>query len=176
MKRLAHIAAVVVLAAALPSCSDSLNPFAKKEFRPCPGLAVLRDTGRITDYRPGDGRDLLDVRYTVDIANVTASCRYDGQTVRMSVNIDLIFTRGPAAEGAEMRAPYFVAITRGEDEIVAKRIFDSEIEFPDSRRRAGVREEVDQIIPLLPDESGADYEVIVGLQVSEDQLQRNRAR
>lgn len=167
---------MAALAAVLPSCTDSLNPFSKKELRPCPGLAVLRDTGRITEYRPGAGRDLLDVRYTVDIADVRATCKYDDLTLRMSVAIDLIFTRGPAAEGAAMRVPYFVAVTKGEDEILAKRIFDSEIEFPESRRRAGVREEVDQTIQLLPDESAAAYEIIIGLQVSEDQLQRNRAR
>lgn len=175
MRRLAQLAAVAVLAAALPSCS-SLNPFAKKELRPCPRLSVLRDASRITEYRPGKGRDLLDVRYTAHIDDVKATCKYDEQTLRMTVAIDLVFTRGPAAEGSKMHAPYFVAITHGDGEILAKRIFDSDIDFPKRRRRAGVREEVDETIPLLPDETGAAYEVVIGMQVSEEQLKRNRSQ
>jgi hypothetical protein len=170
-----RVAAAAGLVAALAACA-SLNPFKKPETRPCPTVAVLRDAGQLVQYRPGPGRDILDVRYSVDIADITGSCKYSRDALEVTVSVDLIFTKGPAAEGAEMSAPYFVAVTRGGDDILAKKIFDSTIEFPANRRRAGVREEVDQFIRLQPDETGAAYEIIVGLQVSEEQLERNRKR
>jgi hypothetical protein len=150
--------------------------FGKKETRGCPGFAVLRDAGRTTQYREGPGRDLLDVRYAVEIGEVTGSCTFDDDQVRMTVAVDLLFTRGPAAEGRQAQVPFFVAVTKGEDRILAKQVFQSAVEFPPDRRRAGVREEVDEVIQLAPGEDPTLYEVIVGLQVSEEQLERNRRR
>jgi hypothetical protein len=170
-----RFAAAALLLAALPACA-SLNPFKKADPRPCPAVLVLRDTVKTTVYRPGPGRDILDQRFTAEIADLSGSCKYSEDTLSVSVAIDLVFTKGPAQEGQDMSVPYFVAVTRGGEDILAKRIFDSAIEFPANRRRAGVREEVDQFIQLLPDETGAAYEIIVGLQLSEEQLDRNRSR
>lgn len=170
-----RLAAAAGLVAALAACA-SLNPFSKPDPRPCPNVALLRAASQLTQYRDGPGRDILDVRYSVDIADISTGCRYSRDELTVTVNVDLIFTKGPAHQGGEMRAPYFVAVTKGGEDILAKKIFDSTIEFPENRRRAGVREEVDQFIRLLPDETGADYEIIVGLQVSEEQLERNRRR
>ena len=172
---LLRVVAAGSLLVAVAGCS-SLNPFKKADPRPCPSVLALKDAVQTTVYRPGPGRDILDQRFVVDIADISSTCKYSGDALLVSVAIDLIFTKGPAQEGEAMSVPFFVAITKGGDEILAKQIFDSDIEFPGNRRRAGVREEIDQFIRLLPDETGAAYEVIVGLQVSEEQLERNRTR
>ena len=39
-----------------------------------------------------------------------------------------------------------------------------------------MREEIEQIIFLKENESGADYEIIVGLQLDKAQLQQNRGQ
>ena len=48
--------------------------------------------------------------------------------------------------------------------------------FGGARRRSGVREEIEQIVFLKENENGSDYEIIVGLQLNEQQLQQNRGR
>jgi hypothetical protein len=72
--------------------------------------------------------------------------------------------------------PFFVAIIDKAQNIVAKAQFESEIVFRYGRRRVGAREEIEQIIFLKENEGGTDYEIIVGLQLNEGQLQQNRGR
>ena len=53
-------------------------------------------------------------------------------------------------------------------------VFDSVIEFERRQRRVGVREEIDQELSLAGDDSGANYEVLVGFQLTAEQLEQNR--
>ena len=71
---------------------------------------------------------------------------------------------------------YDVVIIDYEQNIIAKKTFASEIEFRDGRRRADVREEIEQILFLKEGENGDDYEIIVGMQLTEQQLKQNRRR
>ena len=72
--------------------------------------------------------------------------------------------------------PFFVAIIDNDQNIIAKKTFVSELEFRHGRRRAGVREEIEQIMYLKKGEAGTGYEVIVGLQLTKHQLKQNRGQ
>ena len=147
------------------------------ETRPCPAVVKLEETSEAVQYADGKGRDLIDLRFSAEIGEIAWSCTYDGDTaVEMVLEIRVLVDKGPAAKGQLAKFPFFVAITDKKQKILAKEVFVSEIEFPEGRRRAGVIEEVEQIIPLKTDQSGADYEIIVGLQLNREQLDFNRQR
>lgn len=142
---------------------------------PCPTVSIVSDAARLTQYREGAGRDLTDVRYQAEISNVQFSCRYqrDGR-LTAALAIDILATRGPAAEDTAANFPFFVAIADSRQNILAKQVFDSVIEFDRRQRRAGVREEIDQELSLVGEDSGANYEVLVGFQLTAEQLEQNR--
>ena len=142
---------------------------------PCPTVSIVSDAARLTQYREGAGRDLTDVRYRAEISNVQFNCRYqrDGRLMA-ALAIDIVATRGPAAEGGSGNFPFFVAIADSRQNILAKEVFDSVIEFERRQRRVGVREEIDQELSLAGDDSGANYEVLVGFQLTAEQLEQNR--
>ena len=81
---------------------------------------------------------------------------------------------GPAAGGPAVELPYFVAIVGPDQAILAKQVFRSPIEFEKNRRRAGAMEQIDQTIPLAEGQTGADFEVLVGFQLTAQQLDYNR--
>ena len=89
---------------------------------------------------------------------------------------DIVAQIGPALDGSSAQVPFFVAIIDSEENIIAKRTFASEAAFVDGRRRAGVREEIEQVLYLKKDEFGTDYIVVVGLQLTKNQLEQNRGR
>lgn len=159
------------LAGLLAAC-DTLFPSPQG---PCPTVSIVGDAARLTQYREGPGRDLTDVRYRAEISNVQFSCRYrrDGG-LTAALAIDIVATRGPAAEDGSGNFPFFVAIADSRQNILAKEVFDSAIEFAPRQRRAGVREEIDQELPLAGEDSGANYEVLVGFQLTAEQLEQNR--
>ena len=127
-------------------------------------------------YREGLGRDLTDVRYEAKVLDIKSSCKYLDNRVRVEAVIDIVAQKGPAAKGVAAQVPFFVAIIDNDQNIIAKKTFVSELEFRDGRRRAGVREEIEQIMYLKKGEAGTGYEVIVGLQLTKHQLKQNRGQ
>ncbi|MDP6342908.1 MAG: hypothetical protein QF578_16505 [Alphaproteobacteria bacterium] len=172
MRRLIPAGLLLLAISALPGC----GLFPSEEARPCPRVSLLNDAGRLIAYREGPGRDLTDVRYEARVEDVNWACGYTKNRLRVAAKIDIVATRGPASRQGKISVPFFVAITGGDQQILAKQAFKSELVFPKGRRRAGVREEIEQIIFLREGETGAHYEIIVGLQLSEEQLRLNRRR
>lgn len=148
--------------------------FGEEEARPCPDAVVLADAKRITQFRPGPGRDLTDVQFEGEIAGIAGTCVFGKRDLTVTLIADLVVTRGPAAAAEEANLPFFVAITDEARNIVAKQVFDSAIAVPRGQRRAGVREEIEQVIPLAAGEPSPYYEIVVGFQLSPEQLEQNR--
>ena len=172
MKAVLQAASLLVLAGLVASCGilpDRTPP------PPCPKVRMLADTARLVEFR-GPGRDLTDVSFEAEITNVDAVCAYNTARteVTMTTKISLVGTRGPATPGAAaLDIPFYVAITDTAENIMAKETFGSKMDFPQARRRIGVVEEISQKIPL-GGRRPAEFEVLVGLQLSPDQLEFNR--
>ncbi|MDP6689547.1 MAG: hypothetical protein QF384_08635 [Alphaproteobacteria bacterium] len=176
MKRFRNVGGKAALICIAILSLSACSLFQSGSPKVCPRVALLNDAAKMTQYRDGPGRDLIDVVYEARVHDVKWGCKYVDSRVRVEVKIDIVAQRGPASSGDGAQVPFFVAIIDSAQNIVAKKVFQSEVEFRGGRRRAGVREEIDQTIFLKQGEHGSDYEVIVGLQVSEQQLQQNRGR
>jgi len=142
--------------------------------RPCPAVAVLQDVATVTQFKPGPGRDLVDVRFEAEFGTLQSSCRYDRSRLAITLVVDLLALKGPAADAEASDFPFFVAITERGDRVLAKEVFQSRIDFTRERRRAGVREELEQVLQLPAGKGGDDYELLIGFQLAPEQLEYNR--
>ena len=142
----------------------------------CPQVAILGDAERTTQFKPGAGRDLIDVMFEAEIRNIRTSCKFLEGRVISEVAFELIASRGPAAKSGEGNFTYFVAVTDNTGRVLAKEIFDTRIAFTANRRRAGVEELTEQNIPIIGDAKPNSLEILVGFQLSEDQLKYNRRK
>lgn len=176
MKNFRNAGRMIVLLGLASFILSGCSVFQTDSPKPCPRVSLLNDSAKMTQYRAGPGRDLIDVQFEARVYDVNWGCNYAENRLRIEAIIDIVAQRGPASTGGNAKVPYFVAIIDKAQNIVAKEQFDSEIEFRDGRRRAGAREEIEQIIFLKENESGIDYEIIVGLQLNEGQLRENRGR
>ena len=169
---------VTALSLLVSSCSGTVDTDifsifgSSKPPLPCPQVEVLPGADTITIFREGQGRDLIDVRFEGVIAPVSGECQYvDDDT---AVVVDLILrigaTKGPAATSQTEEFPFFVAIAERTGKIVAKKIFYSPIEIAEGRRRGAVQEEIEQRIPLKGIKTGADYIIILGFQLTKEQM------
>jgi hypothetical protein len=66
------------------------------------------------------------------------------------------------------------AIATRDEEVIARREFDSELPFEGNRTRVVVRDELEQRFPLKPGTTGADYRIYVGFALSPEELEYNR--
>jgi hypothetical protein len=142
---------------------------------PCPTVAAVDDAARLTRFS-GAGRDLTDVAFEAEVGDMTGSCGYDGDTIDVDLTVQFIASRGPADQARRADFRYFVAIARRDQTVVARKEFDSFIEFPGNQTRAGIVEELAQRIPIKSGESGTNFIIYIGFALTPEELEFNRAQ
>jgi hypothetical protein len=103
--------------------------------------------------------------------------RYVGaDPIEMKLEIDLAFGRGPAAKGDTHTYNYWVAVTRRDVTVLAKKPYSIKVQFPKGAERMAVTETIEQIvIPRAnPNTSGANFEVLAGFDLTKEQIEFNR--
>lgn len=147
------------------------------EFPPaCPQAEILPDAGDLVRYRD-TGHDLTDLVLRARITGLSGRCTNTKQAtvLRTQVSVGMDVTRGPAAHGREAALAYFVAVTEGE-RVLDKRVFPLHVEFPPNTDRVRLTgAEVDLSLPTPRGRSGAAYRVVVGYQLTPQELAENRA-
>jgi hypothetical protein len=142
----------------------------------CPSVAVVSEAVDVTEFPAGGGRDVVDVRFFAEFSDVQWSCGLDGSTLEVDLTIVLSATAGPTspAQAADLR--YFVAVAERGGDLIAKAPFARRVALTADGKAASVGDEIEQRIPLKVGQSGADFEILIGLQLTREQLEYNRAR
>lgn len=142
----------------------------------CPRLAILDDLNRVTKFREGPGRDLTDVAYTARLTKADGFCTAEKSGVKVEMKVSVVVERGPAATGNAVDLQYFVAIADANRRVLAKEVFPTRIPFDGNQRLAGSSEEIEERIPLPRGADPSDYSIVVGFQLTPDEIEYNRQR
>jgi hypothetical protein len=184
MIRPGHIL-VLISALALSACGagravgDAAGGLFEARQGACPTIGILADPERVTVFN-GQGRDLPDVRYSAHMTDATTSCDYGrsgGQRYVFSrVRLNFDAQLGSAARPDAVDIPYFVAVVkRDNDEILTKETYTIHAPFDAGRRAVQMEDSIARIaIPVETVADGGFYEIIVGLDLTADQLDYNR--
>lgn len=166
-------AAAAVAVLALGGCS-SLDT--RPNVGPCPVVGSLYDASRLVEVGAVERHE--NVGFTGSIEGANGFCRYvDKNPLTMGITVDFAFGRGPAATTESKTFRYFVAVTRRDSVVLAKEYFTVEAKFRDGQTVLRKRETVDGItIPRATETiSGTNFEVIVGFDLTPEQLAYNRS-
>ena len=165
------IMALLIGALVLSSCSA----VRRTEQGPCPGAAILYDAERVTVLAGDQDAGAGAIVYQGQISDIALACRYNGKRRPISVQVDLTFDlKVPGGVQGDYVLPYFVAVMRGKETILAREEFQVSLRT-DETGAASVTERVDRIrIPLAEGTTGAAYQVIAGLRLTPDQVAYNR--
>jgi hypothetical protein len=167
--------AIPVIAAALGALSGC-GMFSKTQQFDCPVVEIPKELASMTKFRDGGGRDLTDVVYQAGILDVQIACDYGSKGVDIQLNVVVGAERGPANRAPNATVPYFIAIGDPSRTILAKEVFSSTVTYQPNLPRAYNTEETEETIPLPKGRSAEKYGIIVGLQLSPEELEYNRAR
>jgi len=168
--RLRPVLAAATLASLLAGCAGPAD------VRSCPRTSILGIASEIDVHRPGGGEDLTDLMFRIEISGVTVECRPTKERVATTLSIALAAERGPASQGSPWVSYFVSVVERGTERILDKQVYRGRIPFePDQRRNVAI-EEWDQVIPLPKGKMGKDYEIVVGLNLSPEQLDAARRR
>ncbi|TAL00723.1 MAG: hypothetical protein EPO08_12710 [Rhodospirillaceae bacterium] len=158
--------------ALLAACSSD------KPVPPCPQVRVDNTTAALTKFRDGSGRDLTDVEYEVRLVGYQGVCKFGDKGVDVSMDLVMEVASGPAAKPGPTPIYYFVALPQFFPEPAGKRIMvvNHDLEAGAGRKARIEEHGVHAFIPLKKEEPGAAYDVYVGLQLDQDQLDYNRSQ
>lgn len=164
-------------AAALALASAAvLSACGSKPDAACPRGVIPADAAKVTHFRDGPGHDLIDVVNEGEIQNILVQCTYDKKVINVDLQVAIVASRGPADRTRVADFEYFVAIVDPQDKILAKQPFKVHFEFKDNRNHLGT---VEQLVPKIPVEDvlkGPQYQIIVGFQLTPDELAWNRSQ
>lgn len=157
---------------------DSRAPLPQlRNAGPCPYVKVLYDAARYIEFEGGREASAA-VGYSGEIQGVSAQCEYkDEEPIRVSMEILFDLGRGPTAQGASKNYRYWIAVTKRNDVVIDKQYFDLPVNFPSGQNRIYATETIDRItIPRAQmTTSGANFEVLIGFDVTPQMAEFNRA-
>jgi len=150
------------------------NMFGTSAAVSCPRVTKVNEASQLTRFGPA-GHDITDVEFEALIGDINGKCSAIDKGVSVKMTVDFIASRGPADKTRKASFAYFVAITDSKDNVLTRQQFDTYIDFPGNKTRDGIRESLDQIIPLAAGQRGDDFRIYIGFVVTHDELAYNRA-
>ena len=155
---------------------EAMEAIAAAAPKPCPTVGVLAGADSITVFK-GKGHDLTDVVLKAEIDKAVTTCEYD--TGDHTISVDIAFNgsaeMGPAATSSDMNLKGFLAITRTDGKLVNKDVYDIPISFDKGTRQMRFLKSIDgTVVPYGGSVNGSIYEMLVGFQVTKEQLDFNR--
>jgi len=159
---------IVVLSLIAVSCNK--NPFVVTQIN-CPAVAIVSNTGNLFRFA-SDDRNQEDVLFSANISAINTEC-LQGEGVIETVEFNISVRRGPQLGSEEVIIPYFVALMRDNNLITAKRIYEVKVRFAQGEDFVTIRETIVQAFEEVDIARRYDYELLVGFQLTADELAFN---
>lgn len=143
---------------------------------PCPYVKVLYDAARYVELKGGRA-STSSVGFTGEITGLSSACEYkNDQPIHVQTRLLFALGRGPQAQGSAHTYRYWVAVTDRNRAVLQKQFFDLPVSFPAGQDRVTKTEDVLGIVIPRADikVSGANFEVLIGFDVTPEMANFNR--
>ena len=142
----------------------------------CPQVAIVRELQTYRDY----GREQPDPSQLVaagKLIKVVGDCAYTDDGIDVKFELDMAAQRGPRLGGEHTSLPYFIAVLDPQQNILTKNTLSADFDLPDNRKIVEHTDNLHISIPLAKDKKrfGSNYQILIGFQLSQEQLDANRA-
>ena len=171
---LRSVMAVLALAGALSL--GACTRYSEGTNLTCPRAVMLAGTERQTRFAPGTGRSDADVVAVIELDNIQYSCQVSTRRALAGVTFDVKGVRRDAGVVADIDVPYFVAVTDVNGAVVNKQTFTTRLHFLPGVATVTMREQIEETMPLAAGQKAVGYEIVVGIQLTREELDYNRAR
>ena len=148
----------------------------QKNAGPCPFTKVLYDASRYVELKGGQETPEA-VGYTGEIQGLQATCKYKGaEPITEHLAVGFAFGKGPMAKLTHKEYRYWVAVTVRNLAVLDKQYFTVAADFPRGADRVNYVDQLaDIVIPRAKaGVSGANFEILVGFDVTPEMADFNR--
>ncbi|MFA5591838.1 MAG: hypothetical protein WC989_00800 [Micavibrio sp.] len=145
----------------------------------CPPVSLRPDLAHMTEFMTPDKTDEATKISEATITGVQNNCRVENGQLVMQISITLEGATGPKArvkpsDKPSFAYPYFVAVTdQRSGVVIAKEIFAASLSYEANENKAQTAETISQSMPVPDLAKNESYNVVVGFQLSPEQLAYN---
>ena len=145
----------------------------------CPTVQIVSDLGTLNEFPPKNSMKASNLISSVKMNEANSTCSFNDRSVTVDLKLAFEGMLGPkgrssAKEKPFFSYPFFVAVTSSSGKILAKEIFAASMTYEAGQNEQLYFETLRQIIPADTQAQGASYKVMVGFQLTKDQLNYNR--
>lgn len=146
----------------------------------CPHATVREDLAHLTEFtddtKPSDSTMISELEITA----IDNTCRTENGTIVMQIDLELAGKTGPKGrmkpgDKPSFAYPYFVAVTDAQGNVLSKEIFAASVAYGKEQTQLKQSESIFQNMPFPDSSSGERYAVIVGFQLTPEQLTYNQS-
>lgn len=155
------------------------NAIEEAQVNKCPRVTIVDELGAINDFMDISDPSEYNLVSEATLDLEESSCVYRKSNV--SVDLKLAFysrlgQRGKLNDKDKpfVSYPFFVAVTNPDGNILAKEVFGASMTYDRGEEKHTYFENLRQIIPIINPDKGKDYEILVGFQLTPEQLAYNR--
>lgn len=152
------------------ACSSS------KEIVHCPDVRVPAETGNLTRFGTGNGRDITDVVMEAQFEEVRGECSVDDDEVHVAALVKISARQGPASNVQQGQFSFFVAVTDRKRNILSHRSVPGIFDFSGNRSRVTFIERLKIDIPKTEEQSGDGFLIFTGFELTREEVDFNRAQ
>jgi hypothetical protein len=140
----------------------------------CPHSEVVSELGAINEFSNPAAPTPENLVIRATISGLKSACTFGEKSMTVDIKVAFEAALGPqaATRSAAHIYPFFVAVIAPNGDILAKEIFTAPLTF--SGNQGSYFESLRQIIPVYNPEQGPRYKVLVGFQLTQEQLAYNR--
>ncbi len=147
----------------------------------CPTIGIVEDLRSLSQFQTAGNPTDGNVISSVTLSGLKAKCVHNEDTVAIDMNLRFDGKLGPKATAWSDKAPhfaypYFVAITAPDGSIMGKEIFAATLDYSAGSELTMREESLRQVIPLKETADAASYKLLIGFQLTPDELAYNRAK
>lgn len=143
----------------------------------CPPVEIVPELGTIIEFDEREKPSLDGMTSRLDMTNSNTTCKFRGNTMTVDLRLGFQGKLGPKVPQAGQpffSYPFFVAIVSPGGSIVAKEIFGASITYEGGEQTKAYQENLRHIIPVKSRSHGAGHKIMVGFQLTPEQLSFNR--
>lgn len=146
----------------------------------CPQVKIVDELSALSEFSDISSPADYNLVSRVTLAQSESACTYDGNNA--VVDLKLVFEgqigpkgRVKPSDTPTFSYPFFIAVTNANGEIKAKEVFGASVTYAAGQNGHTYYESLRQIIPVENGIEARNFNVLVGFQLSPEQLRYNRA-
>ena len=144
------------------------------EMAYCPKVGVISQLDRVSEIEVAGSQSKSHIVLSSKIERLRTKCTASGDGITISIVFDLFSKLSKYDIPTDVDLRYLIATIDRNNQILAKEVYKTTVSFMDGIQTARNTQEVEVFIPSAGKIDFRNHKVLVGFELTEDQLQYNR--